>query len=118
VLPEVADEGGAVPVAAVSRQQAPAVASAQSPQHPLAGPRRTDDSGSLFLALFQTEERRGALAPTVTELWGRSNARLRGSTVEGGATAFASDPGRSGNVSLALFQDMPASVRGLFDGKK
>jgi hypothetical protein len=118
VLPEVAEEGGAVPVAAVSRPQAPAVASAQSPQQPPARPRRTDDSGSLFLALFQTEERRGALAPTVTELWGRSNARLRGSTVEGSATAFASEAGRSGNVSLALFQDMPASVRGLFEGKK
>jgi hypothetical protein len=73
----------------------------------------------MFLSLFQTGERRGAIAPAVAELWGRGNARLRGTAVEGApGSAFTQGPDGKAASPLDLFQDMPPTVRGLFGGNK
>ena len=130
VLREIAEESSPAQTAVASTDPTPdttgvtqalAVGNAQpsSQQAQVRPARRSDESGTMFLSLFQTEERRGAVAPAIAELWGRGNARLRGSAVEGTPATARPVVARSGSVSaLDLFQDMPTNVRGLFEGNK
>jgi hypothetical protein len=77
----------------------------------IAPPGSADNPSPVFHSLFQTEDRRGAVAPVVAALWG---APERGASIAPGTPSTNAKP--SGGP-LDLFQDMPPNVRGLFDGK-
>jgi hypothetical protein len=63
-----------------------------------------DHSPSAFHSLFSTDDRRGAVAGVVSELWGTQAAAAAASNTSGSDTL------------LNLFQDSRPNVRGLFDG--
>jgi hypothetical protein len=63
-----------------------------------------DNSSSAFHSLFSTEDRRGAVAGVVSELWGTQ------------ASAAAASNTSASDTLLNLFQDTRPNVRGLFDG--
>ena len=70
----------------------------------------SEDAGPVFHSLFNTEDRRGAVAPVVAELWGTDAARAPVATTPAESRAGgAASP-------LDLFQNMRPNVRGLFDG--
>ena len=64
----------------------------------------------VFHSLFQTGERRGALSPMLASLWTAQGTDV--TPAPSGAKLGAQGSG----APLDLFQDMPPSVRGLFDG--
>jgi hypothetical protein len=72
---------------------------------------RVDDE-PVFQALFHTGERRQALAPRVSQLWG-ALATARPGAVPADPTA----PAPANGSPLDLFQDMPTDIRGLFGTK-
>jgi hypothetical protein len=89
-----------------------AIAAARGDAPRLPAIRQTDEAAqrppSVFHSLFETDERRGAVSPVVTEFWGGSAGRVGTEPVARGAAP----PGRP----LDLFQDQPPAVRALFKG--
>jgi hypothetical protein len=77
------------------------------------GAEKTDQSGPMFLSLFQTDDQRGAVAPVVAALWGAPTA-LAPAPQPAAAPTTSNGNGQAG--TLDLFQDMRPNVRGLFDG--
>jgi hypothetical protein len=63
----------------VSTTQAAAAANLSPPAQPSGKP---PDDGPVFLSLFQTDTRRGAVSPAVAALWGGDRAHLRSSAAE------------------------------------
>jgi hypothetical protein len=79
---------------------------------PLAG--SADATTPVFHSLFWSDDRRGALAPVVSQLWGAQGAGAPAQQME--AVPAAPPNASSIGTPLNLFQDMRPNVRGLFDG--
>ena len=93
-------------------QDTAGVTQALAAANPSAG--SADNSTSVFHSLFWSDDRRGAVAPVVSELWGVHAVRTPAQ--ETGAGPAAPPNASSASAPLNLFQDMPPNVRGLFDG--
>jgi hypothetical protein len=79
-------------------------------------PRSAGSDGPVFHSLFQTDDRRGAVAPVVAALWGAPTAVSPAPQSEAAGAPAASASGSVPGGTLDLFQDMRPNVRGLFDG--
>jgi hypothetical protein len=79
-----------------------------------AGPASPPASQPTFRSLFQTDETRGAVAPVVSELWGR---RPPGATPVS-PIALADPLTTTSGAQLDLFRDQAPDVRRLFGGNR
>ena len=78
-------------------------------------------AGPIFHSLFHSDERRGAIAPAVADLWGVGAARAgteRSGSVPAPTPIVPTTPenGSATTAPLDLFQELRPNVRALFDG--
>jgi hypothetical protein len=111
-VPPTAAAAAAATAPRLPMQDTAGVTEALAAANPSAG--SADYSTPVFHSLFSTDERRGAVAPIVSELWG---AQSVAAPLQQTAAAPTSAPAARGAAApLNLFQDMRPNVRGLFDG--
>jgi hypothetical protein len=73
-------------------------------------PARGDTAGGMFHSLFQTGERREAVAPAISELWG-AQARVKAANVSSPGAAASRDKGESEGFVRGLFRDESSNFR-------